>query len=197
MWICYVEATRDITTVVEGMSERLVVLERLRAKEIESLSRQRRDEADVLSQRNDELEQCISSLTQQVSDANERLIDAEWRRHKDFEILSRRNDDLSNSMATLLRELNALQWQSLQWQHKQPKALPLGSSIVRDYDENKLLDTTVISKPGGKIADATKEVAKLPPNGYDTITLVIGGNDCAASRATTAPPVERCQRRQS
>ena len=46
-----------------------------------------------------------------------------------------------------------------------------------EADDEKLLDTTVICKPGGTIATAKKEVHNL--NGrYDNITLVIGGNDC-------------------
>ena len=52
----------------------------------------------------------------------------------------------------------------------------VGSSIISDVSKDKLDDTDVICKPGGKIGDAKSAVEALD-SGYDSITLVVGGND--------------------
>ena len=55
----------------------------------------------------------------------------------------------------------------------------IGSSLIRDVDERKLFNTAVTCKPGGKIADVTRQVATLTDKSLNGITLVTGGNDCA------------------
>ncbi|CAH1780386.1 unnamed protein product [Owenia fusiformis] len=58
------------------------------------------------------------------------------------------------------------------------KSLLIGSSIVRDVDETRLLDTEVISISGGKIADANRTIAEKSGS-YKSIILQVGSNDCA------------------
>ena len=57
--------------------------------------------------------------------------------------------------------------------------LVLGSSVVRDLDQSKLINTDVVSISGGRIRDAHEHLKKCNDT-YNRITLVIGGNDCAA-----------------
>ena len=59
----------------------------------------------------------------------------------------------------------------------QQKFLLMGSSIIREVSKDKLIETDVICKRGGKIADICDEVEKIPSH-YGHIALVIGGNDC-------------------
>ena len=58
------------------------------------------------------------------------------------------------------------------------RSILLGSSIIREVDQEKLVNTGVICKRGGLIGDIQEEVFKLPDNSYSHIALVIGGNDC-------------------
>ena len=67
----------------------------------------------------------------------------------------------------------------------------LGSSVLRDMDENKLMDTEfeVICKRGGTIDTLTKVVESFTGR-YDTMTLVVGGNDCHCDNKVVASPAE-------
>jgi hypothetical protein len=58
------------------------------------------------------------------------------------------------------------------------KSVLLGSSIIREVDEEKLINTDVVCKRGGTIEDIREEVNKLPDECYSHLSLVIGGNDC-------------------
>ena len=67
-------------------------------------------------------------------------------------------------------------------QLNQPSSLLIGSSLIRD------VDTEVVGLPGGKLAGIEKKISELS-SGYDTITVVAGGNDCDTSPSTPAPTV--------
>ena len=55
----------------------------------------------------------------------------------------------------------------------------LGSSIVRDIDQNKLVATKCICMPGGHIKDIHTKLDQFPPdNKLHRVVLVVGGNDC-------------------
>ena len=50
----------------------------------------------------------------------------------------------------------------------------IGSSLVRDVDGRKLVNTAVTCKPGGRTADVTRQVATLTEKSLNGITLVSG-----------------------
>ena len=67
----------------------------------------------------------------------------------------------------------------------------IGSSIVRDVREEKLVDTEVICKRGGYISEAKTAVKQLTP-GYES--LIIGGNDCEAKPPKPAEAIVKSYR---
>ena len=55
----------------------------------------------------------------------------------------------------------------------------VSTSMMRNVDEAKLVNTTITCIPGGSIKDLTKEVRKLPANqSIRRLVLVGGGNNC-------------------
>ena len=57
--------------------------------------------------------------------------------------------------------------------------LLIGSSVVRDIDPAKLVNTDVISISGGRIRDVRKRLEDTSAT-YGRVSIVVGGNDCAA-----------------
>ena len=70
----------------------------------------------------------------------------------------------------------------------QPSSLLIGSSLIRDVNSATLVDTEVVCLPGVKLAGIERKISELL-SGYDTITVVAGGNDCDTSPSTPAPTV--------
>ena len=63
----------------------------------------------------------------------------------------------------------------------------LGSSIIRDVDEDKLVNTKCVCIPGGCIIDLTAKVNTFPTSSkLRRLVLAVGGNDCD-SRADDKP----------
>ena len=61
----------------------------------------------------------------------------------------------------------------------------LGSSIIRDIDQNKLVATKCICIPGVHIKDIQAKVDKFPAgNRLYLAVLVVGGNDCDGRQDT-------------
>ena len=72
--------------------------------------------------------------------------------------------------------MSAARWEILS---QASKTAVFGSSIIRDIDEGKLLNTTCICIPGGKIADIKEAVKKFPTTTkLSRAVLVVDGNDC-------------------
>ena len=80
-----------------------------------------------------------------------------------YAIIIDNNAKLTSNIATMTERLNALTWKTFR-ESDQQKALFIGSSIVRDVDENKLHDTDVQCLPGGQIADVKRKIGALPSN---------------------------------
>ena len=125
----------------------------------------------------------VTNLTAVIATLTERLDTTEQNRIKDSEALTLANEKLATKNDTLLKnvidlsqQVKALTWKSFR-KAGQHSSVLLGSSIIRDVDAKKLVDTVVIAKSGAKISEVTKEVEKLV-SGYDMLTLVVGGNDC-------------------
>ncbi len=62
----------------------------------------------------------------------------------------------------------------------------IGDSTIRDIDENRLLDTKVISKAGASVNDVNSVVDRLPDK-YPMIALVVGENNCDNNSADKTP----------
>ena len=61
----------------------------------------------------------------------------------------------------------------------------LGSSIIRDVDQNKLVATKCICIPGGHINNIQAKVPQFPAgNRHCRAVLVVGGNDCDGRQDT-------------
>ena len=76
-------------------------------------------------------------------------------------------------------------------QHEGPSLL-IGSSLIKDIDAAELEDTKVVSLPGGHIDDVTEYMTKTDIK-FKSVTLVVGGNDCAA-RTDPEPVAELVQK---
>lgn len=81
--------------------------------------------------------------------------------------------------------MNTVSWESFR---KPANSVLIGSSLIRDIDENKLVNTSVICKPGGKIQNIHDVITNDLPNNeqYHSMTLVVGGNDCDTTPPTPA-----------
>ena len=71
-------------------------------------------------------------------------------------------------------------------------SLVIGSSMVRDIDADKLLDTEVICLPGGHIKDV-HDYLHQSHRTFKDVTILVGRNDCAAR--TDPEPVEELLRK--
>ena len=76
-------------------------------------------------------------------------------------------------------------------QHEGPSLLK-GSLLMRDIDDAELEDTKVMSLPGGCIDDVTEYLTNTDTR-FKSVTLVVGGNDCAA-RTDPEPVAELVQK---
>ena len=130
------------------------------------------------------LVETVNLLVQMVGDLKVKLYTLEYLRegetqqlirviHKEMEVLADRENTTAMNVAELTEKVSGGDIGG-----ERPDAL-IGSSLIRDVDERKLVNTAVTCKPGGKIADVTRQVATLTDKSLNGITLVIGGNDCA------------------
>ena len=68
------------------------------------------------------------------------------------------NTELRGSIATLSNNASADHWHNLP---RPQGTLSVGSSLVRDIDENKLSRTKVMCIPGGKINDIKARISSI------------------------------------
>ena len=94
---------------------------------------------------------------------------------------------LRSEIITLKEKVANQTWRTFR-QPNQPSSLLIGSSLIRDVNSARLVDTEVVCLPGGKLAGIEKKIIELS-SGYDTITVVAGGNDCDTSPYTPARTV--------
>ena len=92
--------------------------------------------------------------------------------------------NLQCKVSELNTKLSAQSWSSFRG-YSSPRTVLLGSSIVRDISESRLLNTDVTSISGGHINDISNALDKKPSDEkYDRAILVVGGNDCDPRDAT-------------
>ena len=109
----------------------------------------------------------IQELRNQVSENATELANAKG------EIVS-----LRGVVADLSTKLTVQTWKGFQRQHENKSTLLIGSSVIRDVSASHLKDTEVTCIPGGTIKDVADKVRAIPSSKYDSIVVVVGGNDC-------------------
>ena len=109
------------------------------------------------------------------------------------------NAELKTKIVSLTQSNSALHWQGMSYAQQNSETLLIGSSLIRDIDESKLLNTKCICIPGGCFSDAKEAVTKLPTtNKMQRIVLVVGGNDCDGGKdnnhdTATADILSKCE----
>ena len=164
-----------------------------------------------LNKKVDELGNNFITLINMVSDMNKILttVNAKHQEEKSKIVEenlmpSNENKELRKTTSDLNMKVNSLTWKSFR-KSGQCSHVLFGSSIVRDVREEKLVNAEVICKRGGCISEAKTAVEQLTP-GYESVTLIIGGNDCEAKPPKPAEAIvksfcelidaaqEKCQR---
>ena len=86
------------------------------------------------------------------------------------------NAELHGRINALYQDASATHWANFP---KTSHTALIGSSIIRDIDATKLVNTQCISISGGKITDIRKKILEFPTtNKLARAILVVDGNDC-------------------
>ena len=107
-----------------------------------------------------------------------RIIQSQYAQiEEDNKISKRKNEALETEVKDLKQWLNSTEHQT----RTAKKTLVLGSSLVRNFDEQKLQDTEVFFLRGAKVTDLAKELqlVRSSPRTYSYIPLLGGGNDAS------------------
>ena len=120
-----------------------------------------------------EMVQGLTSSMTSLKDQHERAMAQAEERHQK---LASENAELRQHISDLSRQASSDHWRQL----KKPHGTALiGSSIIRDIAEEKLVATQCICKRGGVIKDLQEVLDDLPADQpLYRIILVGGGNDC-------------------
>jgi len=93
--------------------------------------------------------------------------------------------DLRAQNTKLTTELDRNKWACFRNKPPEDSAVHIGSSVIRDIDRNKLLNTDIKCLTGAKIIDMTREVVQLTNDKYRRIVLVGEGNVCSDTKEAT------------
>ena len=118
-------------------------------------------------------------MTRKLSDLEKsegRLTASLKTKSDECEKLMVENRELRTTLTEQTQRINSQAWTAFQ-KKTEPKTLLLGSSLIRDIDSTKLVNTDVTCIRGGKIKDFVAKVEACD-NEYDRTVLVLGGNDC-------------------
>lgn len=85
---------------------------------------------------------------------------------------------LRKEILSLRAELQRVQWPLQPSDSIDKPSLIVGSSVLRDVDNEKLANAYVHSISGGKIEDVVKYLTDIPTGKYNNVTLLVAGNDC-------------------
>ena len=88
------------------------------------------------------------------------------------------NSQLRQKVADLNIKVNQLSWSQFNQPTKDNgKVAVIGSSIIKDINDTKLVNSSVASISGGCIEDVRERVSNIRDT-LSHIYLVVGGNDC-------------------
>ena len=90
--------------------------------------------------------------------------------------LHQQNELLRRDVATLNEQVKTLTWKTFR-PTGQLSSLLIRSSLIKQVSRDNLKDTDVVCLPGERIKDIRDHLEALP-SGYESITLLVGGNDC-------------------
>lgn len=122
------------------------------------------------------LNSAVSTLTQMVSALTSTVGELKQQNERLLSQSAQMQEQLLSDNTDLHRKIEDLTQK--QTPKSQGTAL-LGSSIIRDIDQSKLVTTECISVSGGLIKDIQHKIDTFPPNQrLSRAILVIGGNDC-------------------
>ena len=112
----------------------------------------------------------VSTMAKTMNSLNSTLIEKTTAGAK----LETENQALREQVNSLTQKLQKKTWENF----SSKPALVLGDSIVRDIDDTKLINTSVRSLSRANVTDVRKTL-EAAPESYQSITLVIGANDCS------------------
>ena len=126
-----------------------------------------------------ELVESVNTLTQNVNQLHRDNLNIRTEL-KDKDTLNTRlqqeNSELKTRIGTLSSDTSAAHWSTL----PQPTgSTVIGSSLIWDIDENKLLNSKCVCLPGTCINDIKAAISKFPTSQkLHRLDIVVGGNDC-------------------
>ena len=124
----------------------------------------------------------LQALTRTVSALKKQYDTEVQTRDQAYLKLTEENTTVRERIAAMHTEKSETQWQNFPKPHG---TLLLGSSIIRDIDEKKLVGTKCECIRGGVIKDIQGAVDALPQNTkFARAVLVAGGNDCDSGADT-------------
>ena len=132
-----------------------------------------------LNDKFDKLLDIVESLSKSVEENNKdkTFLQMQYTKLKDEHcVLKQQNEKLTTEVGELKRR-----YTNYAAPDKSGKTLLLGSSIVRNFDQNKLKDTDVICLRGAKVRDLHNELREIKDSGkeYQRVILLGGGNDAS------------------
>ena len=127
----------------------------------------------------------ISKLLNEISAMREDINTLVIDNHVSQESLKKietKCDDLTKENATLRTQVTSLsnQLQQKVWQtftNNDHQSLLIGDSLIRNVDEQKLVNTQVTSLPGAKVTDVLKHLRDNDAD-FNNILCCVGTNDC-------------------
>ena len=122
----------------------------------------------------------VESLSKSIEENNkdEAFLQMQYTQLKDEHcILKQQNEKLNTEVGEVKRRLNT----NYAVPDKSGKNLLLESSLVRNFDKNKLKDTDVICLRGAKVCDLHNELRGIKDSDkeYQRVILLLGGNDAS------------------
>ena len=130
-------------------------------------------------------EATINSLKTQLKSREEYLIKIIETYKVDFDKLFEEIQNLRSQVAKQTTDVSHMKWQQFRGQRvaREPRVLLMGTSVIRDMDEQKMSNTKVVCMPGAHITDLTDEMRKQDTTDVCDRTVIVGdGNDCETSQ---------------
>ena len=119
----------------------------------------------------------IDALIKKQNDMETRLTNKDQECHS----LRQENTRLLTTVSECQRKLDSQTWSNKKV--SSPQTLVIGTSLVKFLDEDKLVNTSVICKPGARLGDITKELESVPEgHNFHRLTIVGGGNDLSKDK---------------
>ena len=129
-----------------------------------------------LTQNINQLTTVVKTLTHSVSAMQKSFDERLNTKDEQLEKLKEENVKLMQTIGDISQKTNEQQWQQFPKPHG---TVVLGTSIIRDIDEQKLVATKCVCIGGGLIKDLQAAVDRFPANQkLCRMVLIGGGNDC-------------------